>query len=159
GKLTYARKDTCPAMRLHHCLQEKLDKLWMKVASHQHLYCAANEHHVIGRSDAVEIDHTLRQHEPNEVRENTGESVRHGEAHESNLGIAQQGADSRCIRKSGDPPDIHFALIEGRDCRCSSERKQRGRRRIDAAPAKDSLRRKSSAASYGADGDALALEL
>src|SRR5262249_39129473 len=127
-------------MRLYHCLQEKLDNLWMKIVTHQHLCCGSNEHHVIGRSDAVKIDHTLWQYEPNKIRENAGESVRHGEAHESNLGIPQQRADSRCIRQSSDRVAVHFGFIEGRDRRSSSERKQRGRRGIDAAPTKKSFR-------------------
>ena len=41
------------------------------------------------RRNAVKIDHTLWEYEPNKIRENAGESVRHGEAHESNLGIPQ----------------------------------------------------------------------
>src|SRR5262249_54563701 len=140
GELPGALKDVCPAMRFHHCLQEKLDNLWMKVATHQHLRRGPDEHHVIGRSDAVEIDHSLWQYEPNKIGENAGEILRQWEAHEAELEIPQQGADSRRIRKSGDPHDIHFALVEGRDCGCSSERKQGGRCRIDAALAEDPFR-------------------
>src|SRR5438105_3739774 len=86
-ELAIALKDICPAMRFHHCLQEKLDNLWMKIVTHQHLYCGPNEHHVVARNNLVKIDHTLWKYEPNKVWKNTGESLRHRKAHDSDLGI------------------------------------------------------------------------
>ena len=77
-------------MYFYHCLQQELDNLRMKIAAYQYLCGGSEKLHVIGWDVLVDIDHTLWQHQPREVGENTGESLRHRQTHNANVGIFEQ---------------------------------------------------------------------
>ena len=77
-------------MCFHHCLQQQLDDLGMKIAAHQHLGSGPDKRHVLGRNDFVYIKHTFWQHQSNEVRVNSGERLRQRKAQELNVGIFQK---------------------------------------------------------------------
>ena len=64
--------DICSAMSLYHCLQQKLDNFWMKIAAYQHFRSVSNQWHVIGWNVPVKIDNPLRQYQPSELWEHAG---------------------------------------------------------------------------------------
>jgi hypothetical protein len=47
-EFTGALKDIWPIMHFCHCLQEKLDNFWMKVATYQYLGSGPDKWHVMG---------------------------------------------------------------------------------------------------------------
>src|SRR6516162_11805061 len=98
-----ALEDFTRAVCLYHCLQQELDNFWMQVAANQHLGGGSYEWHVGGRDVSVNINYTLRQYQPNELREYNCESLCVWKAHEPDAGISQQGTVGRCIRRTVGP--------------------------------------------------------
>jgi len=74
-------------MYLNHRLQHQLDDFRMQIAPNQHLSGGSYEWHVSGRDVSVDINHTLRQNQPNEFWEYDCESLCSWKAHDPHVGI------------------------------------------------------------------------
>src|SRR5215510_15531609 len=102
-------------MYFHHRLQQELDNFWMKVATYQYLRGRSNELHVIGWDVSGNINHTLWQYQPSELRVDTGKSLRHRQTHYANVRISEQCFDGRRIRRPDDPYGIHLPIVQCRN--------------------------------------------
>src|SRR5262245_63209904 len=85
-----ALKDIRSTMYFYHCLQQELNNFRMKIATHQYLRGGSEELYVIGWDVSVNINHTLWQYQPGEVGENAGESLRHWQSHNANVGRSEE---------------------------------------------------------------------
>jgi hypothetical protein len=108
---------------------------------------------------ARDIEYALRQYQPAEIRENAGERLCPGQAHEPHVGHAQHGLDDRGIRRTGDPNGIDLAVLQRADRSGSRVRQERRSCGRDAVGAENFVGDHSNPASYRPDGDTFAFEL
>src|SRR4029453_8566901 len=111
GEFTSALKDIWPTMHFCHCLQQKLDNFWMKIAPYQYLRSGSDEWHVTGWNVSVNINHTLWQYQTSELRKNASEGLGHWKVHKPNGRILQKRFDGRRIRRADNPHNIHLAVV------------------------------------------------
>src|SRR6516225_6979544 len=90
GEFSGALKDICSTMSFYHCLQQELDNFWIKIATYQYLYSGSDEWNVIGWNVLVNINDTLRQYQPSELGEETGEGLCRLKAHKAHVGIFEE---------------------------------------------------------------------
>src|SRR5216683_3620524 len=109
-EFTAALKNCTSTVRFHHCLQHEWDDFWVQIAANQHLGSGSYKRHLMRWNIPLNIDHTLRQYQSNEFREYDRESLRCWKVHDPNVGILQQGMDSRRIRCAKYPHRIHLAI-------------------------------------------------
>lgn len=131
----------------------------MEIVADQDVDSGRDEGDVVRRNVARNIEYALWQCQPDEIRENTGERLRPGKAHEPHPRHSQQGLDDRGIRRTGDPYGIDLAVLQRGDRggpRVRQKRRSHGR---DAVGGEDSVGDQPNAASGRPDGDAFAFEL
>src|SRR6516165_12645647 len=158
-KFAGALKDICSTMSLYHCLQQKLDNFRIKIATYQYLRRGSDEWYVIGWNVLVNINDTLRQYQPSELGEKTGEGLCRLKAQNANVRIVEERLDGWRIRRATNPYSIHLTIVHCLNCSRSYERQQRRAFRIHAGLAKDLFGLSSSGASDWPDGNAFSFEL
>ena len=158
-EFTGALKDICSTMSFYHRLQQELDNFWMKIATYQYLRRGSDEWYVIGWNVLVNIYDTLRQYQPSELGEETGEGLCRLKAQNANVRIVEERLDDWRIRRAANLYGIHLTIVHCLNCSRSCERQQRRAFRIHAGLAKDLFGCSSTAGSYWSHGNAFSYEL
>ena len=140
-------------------LRQLRDECGVHILSRDQCRCRSDEVDGAGWDILREISHALRQDDVVEIGVNAHQRIRLGHAHELDGGIVQQLLQRRCLGREDEHDRIDRAAVQGIDRGFAAQWHQRRVGCVDPGRSQQREVERSRAAAFGADRNAVALQV